>query len=357
MLERMKTKNFYILVLFIAITSIAVWLASSPATPNLKNIVKETHKQISNLRKVKLKEEKTLIVDDKYMDVLGFNVTPRTIFDQESQRRSQVPILATAVSSKNFDNVITFFLKSVNTYLKQKLKVILFDMGLDSSDLKKLKLSCNITTSCRVRKFYLDEFPSHISNWDTKAYKPLAIQILLQEYGSVFWSDTNEYFISGGIERVLETAQRSGLAAWTIQPPTSAFTHPKMFGFFNKKPELYFFHRMVKTDHLVIYNTKKIRDKVMFPWVQCALLEECISPTGSQRSGCRLGYKPRHKYSGCHKYEMSCFNIVLGMSFTNITDYAVNDVIFGDLKIYTNLTFTQSYSPKPRLKINSSKNI
>lgn len=141
MLERMKTKNFYILVLFIAITSIAVWLASSPATPNLKNIVKETHKQISNLRKVKLKEEKTLIVDDKYMDVLGFNVTPRTIFDQESQRRSQVPILATAVSSKNFDNVITFFLKSVNTYLKQKLKVILFDMGLDSSDLKKVRPS------------------------------------------------------------------------------------------------------------------------------------------------------------------------------------------------------------------------
>merc|ERR1719369_1955283 len=53
----------------------------------------------------------------------------------------------------------------------------------------------------------------------------------------------------------------------------------------------------------------------MLPWLKCALTEACINPIGAQSTGCRFDKKPQYRYSGCHSYDVSALNIVLGSMF------------------------------------------
>ena len=83
------------------------------------------------------------------------------------------------------------------------------------------------------------------------------------------------------------------------QVPTSSLTHPKMFsrlGLVNA--EDYNFQHMADLKALLIYNTAEVHNKLMNPWVRCALLDDCIEPIGAQSTGCRFDKKPKYRYSG-----------------------------------------------------------
>lgn len=70
----------------------------------------------------------------------------------------------------------------------------------------------------------------------------------------------------------------------------------------------------------------------MLPWVKCALLEECISPPGAQNSGCNYFRKPLFRYTGCHRYDMSSLNIILGLAFKfDELPYTSKARVFGSL--------------------------
>lgn len=73
----------------------------------------------------------------------------------------------------------------------------------------------------------------------------------------------------------------SGILAWPTKHAISSLTHPKMYEYFHVLKESFFFLPLVQTSHIVIRNTKEIRENIMLPWVQCALTRDCISPIGS----------------------------------------------------------------------------
>ena len=103
-----------------------------------------------------------------------------------------------------------------------------------------------------------------------------------------------------------------------------------MFTYFDVKTESYYFHRAIKTNHLILFNTDFVRTKIMLPWTKCALVEECVSPTGSQNSGYCTERKPRYLYTGCHHYEQSALNLILGKLFSyDEREYSTNVKIFG----------------------------
>merc|ERR1719419_1250376 len=68
-------------------------------------------------------------------------------------------------------------------------------------------------------------------------------------------------------------------------------------------------------DALILYNTERIMERVMLPWVKCALTQRCVNPIGAQDTGCRFDKKPQYRYSGCHAYDVSALNVVLGQHF------------------------------------------
>lgn len=140
------------------------------------------------------------------------------------------------------------------------------------------------------------------------------------------------YFISKKIEPLLAQSKKTGFVAWTIESmdSTSALTHPKMFDYFDTSQQNYWFHRMVSTDHLIIYNTERTHNQIMRHWVQCALTINCIYPKGAQSVGCNNNRRPKYKYSGCHKFEVSALNVILGMVFGDInSEYITHEQLFG----------------------------
>lgn len=65
--------------------------------------------------------------------------------------------------------------------------------------------------------------------------------------------------------------------------------------------------------------------QIMLPWIKCTLSYDCIAPIGSKVSGCDFHREPHFMYSGCHWYEMSAFNVVLGLAYNMDTShYLVN---------------------------------
>lgn len=108
-----------------------------------------------------------------------------------------------------------------------------------------------------------------------------------------------------------------GILAWPMasKNAVSTLTHMKMFDYFNTNPEKFFFLRMVTADTLIVLNTKSIHKEILLPWIQCALTQDCIVPIGAQSGGCRFDKKPQYRYSGCHNYDTSALNIVLGLKF------------------------------------------
>ncbi len=132
------------------------------------------------------------------------------------------------------------------------------------------------------------------------------------EFGAVFWCDPLTTFTSAELALLLNQAKRVGVVSWPVVYPTSALTHPDMFHYFNVSAEKYHFHRMVDTSQFIIYNLETVHSELMLPWVKCALDKHCIAPYGASRTGCSFNRKPKYEYLGCHKFDMSAFNILLG---------------------------------------------
>ncbi|XP_052759745.1 uncharacterized protein LOC128202713 [Mya arenaria] len=348
--EQMKTKNFYVLVLFILATLTTLYILVDPS-PNLHTIVTETHRQISNIHiptNIRQTKKELLEVDKKYLDILDFpystikpplTVVPKNVTRAVRAKRlldaevlAKDPVIVVPLLSGCYDEAVRF-LNSVKKYVPKKL-VVFYDLGISGKENTMLSKACNGSVyNCEVKTFVFNRYPSHVRSNSLGAYVPLLLQESLNSYHAVIWSNPQEYFINGmqSIAGVISKAREIGIVAWSIKDTTSSITYFKMYTFFDVKKEQYYFHRAVKTSHLVVFNTEKVRTKIMLPWIKCALVEECISPTGSQNSG---GYcsekRPRYLYSGCHHYEQSALNLILGKEFSFVeTPYIANEEIFG----------------------------
>lgn len=88
-----------------------------------------------------------------------------------------------------------------------------------------------------------------------------------------------------------------------------------MFEYFRTDADNFLFLQMVSADVLLIINTESVHREIMLPWVQCSLTQDCIIPIGAQSEGCKFNKKPQYRYSGCHSYDASALNIVLGLKF------------------------------------------
>ncbi|KAL4221700.1 hypothetical protein ACF0H5_019955 [Mactra antiquata] len=346
--EQMKTKNFYAMILFLLAAVTTLWILIDPS-PSLHTIVSETHKQISNIKNIpsniRHTKKELLDVDRKYLDYLGFSAySTKAINRTKSSVLKIDPVIVVPVFSSAFEQAKTF-LASVMKYLPDK-HVVFYDLGLGGKDSVQLKKTCNTTKySCEVKTFNFNKYPSHVHSHTFGSYVPLCIQDALVEFGAVIWSNPREYFLTKEISTAVEQAKKSGIVAWTIKDTTSSITYPKMFTYFEEKPENYYFHRAIKTSHLILYSTENIQTNIMLPWVKCALVEECISPTGSQNSGYCTERRPRYLYSGCHYYEQSALNVILGKVFSfESNPYATAETIFGVEK--HNKTVTSAAIPE-----------
>lgn len=347
-LDRMKTKNFYMILVLVVVSTISLWILSSPS-PNLQTIMSKTQSGIRRASNIQIRE-KELTVDPMYLRLLGLSaggsVTSGVSIDGLGKQRvntepvpeilptpktsTGLPVIASGVKPDLFKEAAVL-MKSIQSLLPQ-YKSVMYDLGLSTSEQLLLNKYCNSSWNCETRTFKFDKYPSHIKYLNLRSYRPVCIQEMLNTYGAVIWVDDGYYFTEGNLTTAVLQAKESGLQGWPLKDPTSSFTHLKMFQFFNTDQHSYFFQHAIESSHLIIYNTERIARDLMLPWVKCALIEECISPPGAQDSGCNYFRKPLFKYTGCHKYDMSALNIILGKAFKfNEAPYTSTEKIFGSL--------------------------
>ena len=155
-INTMRSKNFLILLLFILATTISVWLVNLPS-PNIHNIMSETHKKISNLKNINVMSDADRFnVDGTYLELLGFNKNPK-LYPNDVDKKETLPVVVTGVTSHDYENAVPL-LKSVRKYLHSH-KMVIYDIGMGTYELlqvRRLSRYINIQTLCIEKDSYMD---------------------------------------------------------------------------------------------------------------------------------------------------------------------------------------------------------
>ncbi|KAH8340073.1 hypothetical protein KR067_008003 [Drosophila pandora] len=373
----MRTKHLILILIGVIIATI-VFIAFGPAgEPNdsFKNIVVHTHQQLKefqeNLR-VGL-ERKKLEIDPKYLLLLGFtsskdaqdqdqrqgehsnaadkssrhqrpDANSATRAEQElgdlrgghrsqeaitfgGQQRGQRKRITTPHNgTKSNFTVVTYVLEGQTAsaiLLAQNIasklpseSLLIYDLGVSEEQLRALGAYCN-SSRCSVITYDLSEFPSFVSDQRTHAFRPIVIKDALMRARSVLFME-NHMRVRGSHHEFQELQKRAavhGVLGWNTVTAVSSLTHPKMFEYFESDSENFIFLRMVDLDVVFFADTLFVTEKILLPWLKCCLTQECIDPIGAQSNGCKFNKKPSYRYSGCHGYDESAFNIVLGLTW------------------------------------------
>ncbi|XP_046412529.1 uncharacterized protein LOC124175927 [Neodiprion fabricii] len=302
----MRTKGLLFFLICIVGSSI-LFVALSNQRPSIQTLVTETHKQLRSFQEnLKDVEEKRLVTDSKYLVLLGLDHEINTTPIVPSQNVTIVTLLRPGSEQQIYG-----FVKNVTHFLPN-YNIVIYSVGLNDEVLLNAKSTCN-SSKCSVVQFDLSPYPAHTEDDRLHVYRPLVIQTALNTLGNIFYMDSNVRLNSSEISAYL--FPKYGFLTWPTKHATSSLTHPKMYEYFHASAESFFFLPLIRASYLVISNTKKIRENVMLPWVQCALTRDCICPIGAQSAGCRFNKKPQYRYSGCHAYDTSALNIVLGLYF------------------------------------------
>lgn len=315
----MRTKNAFLLIILLALTSSLFVIFGGNQQTSIQTIVSETHKRFNKLKQLKENinqpDEKRLLTSEKHLFQLGFGKNPH-LYPNSLWSNTSVPVVVTYVKTAEHGKHAVAFLRNVQHFLPNTT-VLIYNLGLDQNDIQTILNYCE-NSRCMVLPFDLESFPSHVNEDVSHAYRPLIIQDALNRVGGVLFLECNIRLTKSPksfLKVPINDQKGHGIIAWATRHATSSLTHPNMFGYFQTTTENFLFQSMVEANKLLIYNTADIHNNIMLPWVQCALTEDCIFPIGAQSSGCHFNKKPQYRYSGCHRYDASALNIVLGLQF------------------------------------------
>jgi len=317
----MRAKS-YLLGFICTVGATIILLMFGDQRPEIQNLVSETHRQIKD-RVFQNFKDRDLEADEKYLDLLGFGDNARH-YPDNVWRNSSLPVIVSYIKQGETEQGVGLA-RNIAHFLPNHT-LLLYNFGLPESDIQLLASHCN-SSRCVLHKFDLSLFPSHVSDDKIHAFRPLVIQDALSRAGAVLYLENDQRLITSKISPLVSRAEgKSSVLTWQTMQPVSALTHPRMFHYFKVQLDPFFFLPMVEATRLLVFNTHRVHSNIMLPWVKCALTHECILPIGAQSGGCRFDKKPNYRYSGCHSYDVSALNIVLGVHFKFDPDlYAVKD--------------------------------
>ncbi|XP_071853207.1 uncharacterized protein [Apostichopus japonicus] len=202
-------------------------------------------------------------------------------------------VLITAFSDNHYKEAMGY-IGTAQKYMPGK-RIVVYDLGLPTKKQHEVKRLCNV----ELRMFNFNDYPQHVSDLHTYAWKAIIINLALNEFGAVYYGDAAIRFkeslkvLLPGIERHYGYMT----CILNFNPTDPNFIHhyqltvPKMFiklsvdrdeyrDCINCAPH-------IQPGTQLIINSTTIQTKLMQPWLQCAMEKECIAPTGSSRANHR----------------------------------------------------------------------
>lgn len=350
----MRTKNFIFLLALVIVLSLLLIIlgpGNSSNITNIQNLANQQFKQIKaslfgikNLsnhnciifqENLRVEKEKELDVDPKILKHLGFQMDTSTthgsthmynITKQNFSIVSYVQVGQLAASILHLQNLAAIMSPSEN--------LLIYDLGLSETDLQTLTTFCNSSTiKCTIIQHDFSKYPSYITE-DSKLhlFRPLIIKHALMRFKTILFTANHVRF--RGTSKVFneirkKTEEQSHVESLEIKKlPITSSTHPRMFDYFDSDADSFLFVRQVTLNAVYFHSSKFLDDKILLPWIKCVLTPQCIQPIGasSNTNHCKFNKKPQYRYSGCHGYDESAFNVVCGLAFNfNEAKYSVTD--------------------------------
>ena len=232
-----------------------------------------------------------------------FKRKPVSIDPKASFFSTVVPV--TGASSNHYGEFMANIKHFSNNF--PGIKIIFYDLGLENSQVSQVKLLPFVT----YRKLNFDDYPLHVRNLHTYAWKPLIIQQVLAEFDGVMWFDTSVKF-QANTDHVLERMARvkSGILFYvgTTGHSILAATNPGMLKYF-PMTTAGAVTDMFQASAMIILNMADVQEHIMKWLCVCAFKQECIAPPGSQLY-CGPSVWQRYKYAGCHRFDQALINIL-----------------------------------------------
>lgn len=283
-----------------------------------------------------MEKEKELDVDPKFLRLLGFQVDTITTRGGPSQ-------LHYNITKQNF-SIVSYVqpgqlaasilhLQNLATIMPPTEKLVIYDLGLSEADQMTLSLFCNSSTiKCSVVPKDFSQFPSYIMDDKLHLFRPLIIKHALSRFKTILFI-ANHVRLRGTSKAFSEirkqTEEQSFVKSLEIRKlPITSNTHPRMFDYFDSDADSFLFVRQVTLDAVYFHDSKFLDEKILLPWIKCLFTPQCIQPIGasSNSNHCKFNKKPQYRYSGCHGYDESAFNIVCGLAFNfNEAKYSVTN--------------------------------
>ncbi|KAK3577677.1 hypothetical protein CHS0354_034154 [Potamilus streckersoni] len=236
----------------------------------------------------------------EYLKLLGLDIIQRY-----NGTLKRIPVIVSGASSNHFAEAL-FMIQHVKSTLYPKfgpMKMIFFDLGCTSSQRERIRQEC----ACDVRIFPYEQFPKYVSRVDAYAWKPIAIQMILKDYGSVMWMDCSIRFVAD-LNRVFTRALKEGIQIHSSLNGTTTAIHTDISTFqalgelpctFRDTGEMY-------ATWMVVHATEFVEEYIMKPWVSCALIPGCMVVNRGVSSCGNDKY-----YHQCHRFDQSVLSIIL----------------------------------------------
>ncbi|XP_071853201.1 uncharacterized protein [Apostichopus japonicus] len=202
-------------------------------------------------------------------------------------------VLITAFSDNHYNEAMGY-IGTAQKYMPGK-RIVVYDLGLSTKKQHEVKRLCNV----ELRMFNFNDYPKHVSDLLTYAWKAIIINLALNEFGAVYYGDASVRF-KESLKVLLPGIEHHHGYMTTIpnfNPTDPKYKHhyqltvPEMFiklgidrdeyrDCINCAPHL-------QPNTQLIINSTTIQTKLMQPWLRCAMVKECIAPTGSSRANHR----------------------------------------------------------------------
>ncbi len=125
----------------------------------------------------------------------------------------------------------------------------------------------------------------------------------------MLYIDSSIRFLNSEIAPIVNTCKNVGMLTQYIGLKLVCYTDPKMFEWFEEKPNSYEDFFTIEAN-ILMFHSSFLTSILMKAWITCAMDENCIAPPGSSTAGC----------CGCHRYDQDGLTIINSFFFGHPKD-------------------------------------
>ena len=221
-------------------------------------------------------------------------------------------IFVTAFSHNHFAEARDMIASTQRCFPEKR--IIVYDLGLAPIQKKEVKNYCNV----ELRTFPFNKYPPHVKNLFKYAWKPIIVKEVSLEYDVIMYGDASLRIQSCNMTSALAYLFKFPyLNAKPVDYRAIQYTHDGMIQYLRYPASRGAIAELITLQGgcWLMWVNEVTQKKLIDPWVDCALHQECIAPDGATLWPCYFTSIHDGHYVGCHRFDQSALNLIVAREF------------------------------------------